>query len=86
MLHLWLTQPYGTDAFAVGAHFALRAVRKGRLVATIASGLLVENRLDLRSLLGMLVSRRGWAFLWNRREEILGILVSGKIYADYHND
>jgi hypothetical protein len=84
--HGWFTKLYGTDSFAVGAHFRILSSRKTRLVLHIAAGLLVENKLDPKSLLSMLVSRSGGAFLWNRREEILGILLSRKVYADYHKE
>lgn len=85
-LEAWLGKTYGTDSFAVGAHFAILSKRKPRLILTIATGLLAENKLDLRSLLSMLASRDGLRFLLNRREEILGILVSRKVYADYHRE
>ncbi len=82
----WLTKSYGTDSFAVGAHFRILSARKKRLILHLAMAMLVENRLDPRSLLTMLFSRTGLAFLWNRREEIAGILLSGRIYADYHKE
>jgi hypothetical protein len=82
----WFAKPYGTDSFAVGAHFRITSGRKTRLVLHLAAGLLVENKLDPKSLLLMLLSRSGAVFLWNRREEILGILLSGKVYADYHKE
>jgi hypothetical protein len=84
--HSWFTTLYGTDSFAVGAHFKVVSRRKRRLVLHLAAGLLVENRLDPKSILSMLVSRSGAVFLWNRREEILGILLSRKVYADYHKE
>jgi hypothetical protein len=84
--HDWFTKPYGTDSTAVGAHFRILSRRKTRLVLHIAAGLLVENKLDPKSLLSMLASRSGATFLWNRREEILGILLSRKVYADYHKE
>jgi hypothetical protein len=86
VLQAWLGKPYGTDAFAVGAHFAIRSKRKPRLILTIATGMLAENKLDLKSLMRMVISRGGIHFLLNRREEILGILVSRKVYADYHKE
>jgi hypothetical protein len=84
--HDWFTKLYGTDSFAVGAHFRVLSLRKTRLILHIAAGLLVENKLDPKSLLSMVVSRSGATFLWNRREEILGILLSRKVYADYHKE
>jgi hypothetical protein len=50
----------------------------------IALGLLAENRIDAVRILKMLLSRGGWTFLLNRREEILGVLLSRQPYADYH--
>ncbi len=82
----WLTKPYGTDAFAVGAHFRIASARKSRLVMHLAAGMLVENKLDMKSLLSMLGSRSGLSFLVHRREEIAGILLSGKVVADYHKE
>jgi L-ascorbate metabolism protein UlaG (beta-lactamase superfamily) len=86
VLYNWFTKPYGTDAFAVGAHFGMQSSSKGPLMALIAAGLLVENKLDVKSLLRGLFTMEGRQFLYNRREEILGILVSGKIFADYHKE
>ena len=82
----WMSKIYGTDGFAVGAHFRIVSKRKTRLILYIATGMLSENKLDLRSLLSMIVSRSGLRFLANRREEILGIFVSRKVYPDYHKD
>jgi hypothetical protein len=86
MAQRWFSRTYGTDSFAVGAHFAIVSARKRRLVLHLAAALLVENKLDPRSMLRMLASRSGLRFLWNRREQILGVLVSGKVYADYHKE
>jgi hypothetical protein len=86
VLQSWMSKTYGTDSFAVGAHFRILSKRKSRLILHIATGLLTENKLDPRSLLTMLLSKGGLRFLANRREEILGIFVSRKVYADYHRD
>jgi hypothetical protein len=86
MAHVWFTKQYGTDALAVGAHFGILSARKRPLVAHIAVGMLVENKLDVKSILSMLTSMRGVRFLTNRREEIAGILLFRKVYADYHNE
>jgi hypothetical protein len=86
VLKNWMSKTYGTDSFAVGAHFRILSKRKSRLILHIATGLLTENKLDPRSLLSMLLSKGGLRFLANRREEILGIFVSRKVYADYHKD
>ena len=42
----------------------------------ILIGLLTENRLDLRSLITMVFSIRGWRFIKNRREEILSLILN----------
>src|SRR5262249_41475046 len=68
-LYQLFTKVYGVDAFAVGAHFRTRETGKGRLIALIAAGLLVENKLDVKSLSRGLFTGEGRAFLWNRREE-----------------
>lgn len=85
-LHSWFTRTYGTDAFAVGAHFRLGTGSRLRLVLLIAAGMLVENKLDLKSLLRALFRPEGRRFIFNRREEIMGIFFSGKIFADYHKE
>jgi hypothetical protein len=49
-------------------------------------GLLVDNKLDFRSLMGMIFKKQGLNFLWNRREEFLGILLSWRLAPSYHED
>ncbi len=74
----WWSKPYGTDSFVVGGHFELNTNNIFPLKIKLLFGLLTENKLDLKSILLMLVSFRGIKFLLNRREEISGILFSGK--------
>ena len=70
-LHRWFNKPYGTDTFYVGAHFeiAKQGVKPFRWLLLFA--LMTENKVDLRSVLKMLLSKEGGKFLYNRREEIL---------------
>jgi len=71
----WLEHPYGTDAFMVGAHFAYASDDAVLPVRWhLLYNLLCENHLDMRWFSRMLLSRAGIRFLWNRREEIAGIL------------
>lgn len=82
----WFTKPFGTDSFAVGAHFDIINNNRIPLKWQLTISLLVENKIDLLSVLKMLFKKRGIKFLYNRREEILGILTSFKIFASYHDD
>lgn len=82
----WFSKPYGTDNFMVGAHFDIVNENRIPLKWEIVLGLLVENKLDLRSLLSMFLRKDGRKFLWNRREEILGILLSFRIASSYHDE
>ncbi|HEY3052281.1 MAG TPA: MBL fold metallo-hydrolase [Thermoanaerobaculia bacterium] len=80
----WFTKPYGSDSFVVGAHFRINTSKLGALKLYIVCALLIENRLDLRSVFSMLWTASGIRFLWNRREEIAGMLLSRRISAaDY---
>jgi len=42
--------------------------------------------LDIRSFIGMIFKKDGLRFLWNRREEFLGILRSWRLAPSYHED
>ena len=70
---------YGTDSFWVGGHFDLLSPRLAPLRWQLLVSLMIENRVDLVSLVGCLFSFKGWQFLWCRREEILSILLSSQI-------
>lgn len=80
VLEKWWSKAYGTDSLVVGAHFELVGDSRP-LQRWILASLLIENRLDLRSLLGMLLHAQGRRFLWNRREEILAIVLGGRLLA-----
>ncbi len=84
-LQQWFTDLYGTDNFVVGAHFEILSSDKIPLKWQIVFGLLIDNKLSIRSMFKMLFSLKGLEFLYNRREEIVGILVERKISADYHD-
>ena len=85
-LYNWFSKPYGTDSFVVGAHFEIVNENRVPLKWEIVIGLMVDNKLDLRSVMGMLFRRNGLRFLWNRREEFFGIVRSFRLAASYHND
>jgi hypothetical protein len=74
----WFEKTYGTDSFVVGGHFELNNEKNFPLRIKILFGLLTENKLDLKSLFRMLISWDGIRFLYNRREEILALLLSGR--------
>lgn len=82
-LRKWWSKPYGTDSFVVGAHFELVTTHKIPMYWQIILGILVDNKLDLQSILTMLFRPGGIRFLVNRREEILGILTSFQLAASY---
>tara|TARA_Y100001970_G_C14187437_1_gene833393 strand:- start:503 stop:1810 length:1308 start_codon:yes stop_codon:yes gene_type:complete len=75
-LNAWLSKLYGTDGFTIGAHFSVTSDNIFPFKIIILLGLLVENKLDFKSLLKMLFSFRGLRFYWNRREEITSILLT----------
>lgn len=82
-LKKWWSKRYGTDSFVVGAHFELVTKHRIPMYWQIILGILVDNKLDLKSILTMLFRPRGIRFLVNRREEILGILTSFQLAASY---
>jgi len=77
-LYDWWTKPYGTDSFFVGGHFSFIGDPKP-FRRWLLAGLLLENKLHLRALLAMLFHAQGRRFLWNRREEILAILLRWRL-------
>ena len=78
-LYCWWSELYGTDTFYVGAHFEISNKNIFSLRALLLLGLLMENRLDLVCLLKMIFSYQGLLFFYNRREEIMGTLLSRNI-------
>jgi hypothetical protein len=75
----WFNDTFGTDTFIVGGHFSMTSSRIVPMKWQSAFGFLVDHRIDLASILKMLLSVDGWRFLYNRREEIGGILLNRKI-------
>ena len=82
----WFTRPFGTDSFVVGAHFDIKNENRIPLKWQIALGILVENKLDLKSMMLMLFSKKGLKFLKNRREELLGHMLQFRLTANYQQD
>jgi hypothetical protein len=70
----WFTDPFGTDAFQVGGHFRLLGPNLNLIRILIMMGVMVDGRITPRQLLSRLRMADGWRFLWNRREEIRGLL------------
>jgi hypothetical protein len=77
-LYKWFSKTYGTSDFVIGAHFDVADYNLQSLRFLFLLALLAENRLDLISLLKMLVTPAGLHFLFNRREEITALLRRGK--------
>ena len=75
----WLNDPYGTDAFVVGAHFRLLGAGLTRLRVILMLALLLEYKLSPLDLLKMMRNPAGWRFLWNRREEIIATVLRRKL-------
>ena len=81
-LHAWFASAYGTDGFDVGAHYRiLNAKCLKRLNTIVLSGLLLDNNLSFRHIASMLLSRRGIAFFWHRRGEIVSIVLGRRFFA-----
>jgi hypothetical protein len=70
----WLRKPNGTEHLYVGAQLDVCTNEARNLRLLFTAALLCGNKLDARSMLRMMLSRPGLRFLWNRREEIMGIL------------
>ena len=85
-LMAWFTKPYGTDSFVVGAHFDIVNDNQIPLKWQLALGLLVENKMDLKALFGMLFKQQGLQFLLNRREEFIGQLFQFRLTASYQKN
>jgi len=84
-LWTWWNKPYGTDSFIVAGPFTLNSGKQFPLRVILLFGLLTENKLDLKSLFKMLFNVKGIVFLFNRREEILGLIFSGKFIIGMRN-
>ncbi|TCC90601.1 hypothetical protein EZ428_15150 [Pedobacter frigiditerrae] len=84
-IYHWFSTAYGTDNFIVGAHFEIANKNKIPLKWQIIFGILIDNKLSVKSIFKMLFSYKGIQFLINRREEIIGIILERKVNADYHD-
>jgi len=73
----WFTLNFGTDTFCVGAHFKTESNNLSPLKKLFLCALLDENQLSPSDFMNYLKSSLGRRFLWCRREEILGTLLSG---------
>lgn len=79
----WFSEPYGLESFVIGAHFSISNGDVRPLKWQIVLGKLMESKIDLRSIFRMMTTWRGLAFLWNRREQILGTLLTRRVGSDY---
>lgn len=78
-LKSWLGDKYGNDGFVVGSHFKILRSQFSGIRMLLLLGLFFENNLDISKIVGLVIRPSGWAFFLHRREEILSILMSGKI-------
>ena len=85
-LYNWFSKPYGTDTFVVGAHFDIVNENRVPLKWKIVIGLMVDNKLDMQSVIKMIFKKDGISFLWNRREEMLGVMLNFRLAPSYHDD
>ncbi len=86
VLEMWFTSIYSTDKLAVGAHFNVGKSGRGPLISYILLGMLTDNNLDLLNLCKMLFSLKGLLFFFNRREEIIGLIISRSFMSDYQKE
>ena len=86
VLEKWFSSLYGTDQTCVGAHFSIGKLGRGPLVKYITFCMLFDNKLDLVILLKMLFTYKGLKFFFNRREEIIGLMLTRSVMADYQKE
>lgn len=70
----WCSKPYGTDALFVGADFEILDADTKAVRRMLLAGDLYDNRMTPLHVARMILRRSGWSFLWNRREEISGVV------------
>lgn len=75
-LYSWWSKQFGTDSLLVGGHFNIHKSNISSIKNLFLFSILMENKLDFKSLMGYLFSISGWKFLFNRREEIFSLLLS----------
>ena len=78
-LYEWFSSEFGTDVLTVGGEFQLLNQDKKALRRWFLAGLLTENKLTPKDALMSLIRPSAWSFLLNRREEIAGLIMRGKI-------
>ena len=86
VLKKWFSSLYGTDQTCVGAHFSIGKLGRGPLLKYITFCMLFDNKLDLVRLLKMLFTYKGLKFFFNRREEIIGLIFTRSVIADYQKE
>ena len=86
VLKKWFSSLYGTDQTCVGAHFSIGRLGRGPLLKYITFCMLSDNKLDLVRLIKMLFTYKGLKFFFNRREEIIGLIFTRSVIADYQKE
>ena len=75
-IYSWWSKQFGTDSLLVGGHFNIHNNNISSIKNLFLFSILIENKIDFKSLLGYFFSISGWRFLFNRREEIFSLLLS----------
>lgn len=75
----WFRNPYGSDSFFIGGHFAVLSNSTTPIKRVLLACSLMEKRLSPRSLVRYGVHPAGLTFLLNRREEILVTVSQGRL-------
>ena len=78
-LYSWWNNKFGTDSFIVGGHFKIKTKELKPLKNILLLSILLENKLDLYSIILYLFKIKGWKFIINRREEIISIILNKNI-------
>ena len=80
-VRIWLARRFGDDTFVAGAHFRILDGDTTAIERWALATLLEASHLDPQSCLEYLREPEGRRFLWNRREEIVATLFSGRLKA-----
>lgn len=75
--HNWMVSDFGTDTFSVGGDFDVTRSDITPLRQMLFLGHFADSKIASRQMLGMKLNALKW--LWNRREEIYGLLKQGGI-------
>ena len=81
----WFKSMFSTDTMCVGAHFNICHSQNNPIIKYILVGMLIDNKLSIIDILKMIFSINGIKFLFNRIEEIIGLLLTREVMADYQN-